>query len=360
MTYYILAINPGSTSTKIALYANERELWRDTLEHVREELDRYEHIGDQYQMRKASVLRFLAKHQFDPQNLSAVVGRGGMLPPVSSGAYRVNEAMVKRLWEHPVAEHASNLGALIAYDIAEELEIAAYIYDSVAVDELQEIARITGWPKIPRLSLIHALNMRAAAMKVSQKLDRPYYELKLIIAHLGGGISMSLHSGGKMIDIVSDDEGPFAPERVGRVHAIGLAKLCFSGEFEEGQVIKTLRGQGGLLAYLHTNQTTDVEAMIHQGNREAELIYRAMAYQIAKGIGELATVVEGKVDRIILTGGVAHSKLLTGWIKKRVEFLAPVEILPGENELESLALGALRVLRGEEQAREFCEEQQFP
>ena len=355
MTYYILAINPGSTSTKIALYENERELRRDTLEHSHEELERYEHIGEQYAMRKTTVLEFLAAHHFDPKKLSAVVGRGGLLPPVSSGAYLVNETMVERLRDNPVAEHASNLGGGIAYDIAAQLDIDAYIYDSVAVDELQEIARITGWPEIPRVSLSHALNMRAAAIKTAGQLKRPYAELRLIVAHLGGGISMSVHSGGKMIDILSDDEGPFAPERVGRVHAIGLAKLCFSGRLPEREVLKILRGKGGLSAYLKTNKTTDVQAMIREGNKEAELIYQAMAYQIAKGIGELATVVDGRVDRIVLTGGVAHSTMLTAWIEQRVKFIAPLEILPGENELESLALGALRVLRGEEQAREYCE-----
>ncbi len=356
MTYYILAINPGSTSTKIALYANERELWKETLEHSSEELGRYAYVGEQYPMRKTAVLTFLATHQFEPRKLSAVVGRGGLLPPVASGAYRVNETMVARLRNDPVAEHASNLGATIAYDIAEEIGIAAYIYDSVAVDELQEIARITGWPKIPRISLIHALNMRAAAIKIARKLKRPYPELSLIVAHLGGGISMSVHRGGKMIDIVSDDEGPFAPERVGRIHAVELAKLCFSGKYQAREVLKTLRGQGGLIAYLKTNKTTEVEAMIQNGDKEAELIYQAMAYQIAKGIGELATVLNGQVDRIILTGGVAHSRMLTGWIEKRVKFIAPLEILAGENELESLALGALRVLRGEEPARKYREE----
>lgn len=353
MTYYILAINPGSTSTKIAIYKNDQEKWKETLEHSNEELAQYDHISDQHQMRKQAVLTFLEKHQCTLSDLSAVVGRGGILPPVKSGAYRINEAMVERLRTNPVAEHASNLGAILAYEIAEPLDIPAYIYDSVAVDELQELARITGWPELPRRSLIHALNMRAAAIKIAQTLHRPYHELHLIVAHLGGGITMSVHQQAKMIDILSDDEGPFAPERAGRVPCIALAKLCFSGKYSEREVSKTFRGKGGLIAHLQTNQVYEVEEMIRQGDEDARRILEAMAYQIAKGIGGLSTVLKGDIDRIVLTGGVAHSAMLTNWVKERVEFLAPVEILPGENELESLALGTLRVLRNEEQAYEY-------
>ncbi len=352
-TYRILAINPGSTSTKIALYDNEEERVRESVAHSHEELSRYARISDQYQMRKTAVLAFLDTHQIPFASLSAVVGRGGLLTPVQSGAYRVNQAMLDCLRHHPVAEHASNLGAFIAHDIAAPLGIPAYIYDSVAVDELQEIARISGWPELPRRSLIHALNMRAAAMNIAQRLQRPYRELRLIVAHLGGGISMSAHQDGRMIDIVSDDEGTFAPERAGRVPCIALAKLCFSGKYTLQEVINTFRGQGGCVAYLGTNNTQDVEARIRKGDQQAALIYQALAYQIAKGIGELATVLRGKADRIVLTGGIAHSAMLTGWIRERVEWIAPVEMLPGENELDALALGALRVLRGEEAAQEF-------
>jgi len=353
--YRILAINPGSTSTKIALYDNEDERIRESLSHPFEELRRFSRIADQYEMRKAAVLAFLDAHQIPFASLSAVVGRGGLLPPVESGAYRVNQAMLTCLRDHPVSEHASNLGALIAYDIAEPLRIPAYIYDSVAVDELQAIARISGWPELPRCSLIHALNMRAAAIKTARKLGRPYRELRLIVAHLGGGISMSVHQDGRMIDILSDDEGTFSPERTGRVPCIALAKLCFSGKYTQQEVINMFRGQGGCVAYLGTNDTQEVEAKIRRGDQDAALIYQALAYQIAKGIGELATVLCGNVDRIVLTGGIAHSAMLTGWIQERIAWIAPVEILPGENELESLALGALRVLRGEETAREFTD-----
>lgn len=352
-TYCILAINPGSTSTKMAIYENEREKFRESLEHSNQELAKYEKIVDQHDMRKDAVLAFLGKNNVDVKDLSAVVGRGGLLPPVKSGAYRVNEAMVERLRANPVAEHAANLGAVIAYDIATPLAIPAYIYDAVAVDELQDIARISGWPEISRKSLTHALNMRAAAIKVAKMLNKPYRDVNLIIAHLGGGMSMSVHKDAKMIDIVSDDEGPFSPERTGRVPCIALAKLCFSGKYDQREMIKRLRGKGGLIAYLNTNKAHEVQEMIQNGNKQAALVFEAMAYQIAKGIGELATVLKGKVDRIVLTGGVAHSKMITGWIKERVEFIAPVEVIPGENELESLSLGALRVLRGEEQVYEY-------
>ncbi|GAK49298.1 probable butyrate kinase 1 [Candidatus Moduliflexus flocculans] len=357
--YRILAINPGSTSTKIALYDNNDERVRESLPHSLEELRRFSRIEDQYEMRKAAVLTFLAAHQIPLTALSAVVGRGGLLPPVRAGAYRVNPAMVDCLRNHPVSEHASNLGALIAYDIAVPLGIPAYIYDSVAVDELQEVARISGWPELPRRSLIHALNMRAAAIRTARRLQRPYHETRLIVAHLGGGISMSAHQDGRMIDIISDDEGTFAPERAGRVPCIALAKLCFSGKYTQQEILKMFRGQGGCVAYLGTNDTQEVEARIQQGDPQAALIYQALAYQIAKGIGELATVLCGKVDRIVLTGGIAHSAMLTGWIRERVEWIAPIELLPGENELEALASGALRVLRGEETAREFVEEERF-
>lgn len=349
----VLAINPGSTSTKIALYEDEKEILTSTIEHSTGELGRYRTIGDQYQMRYEAVLAFLSGNGFNVRDLSAVVGRGGVLPPVKSGAYLVNEQMVERLTKRPLAEHASNLGAFIAYEIARPLGIPAFIYDSVAVDELEPVAKISGLPEVPRKSLIHALNMRAVALKTAAELKRSYYESTFIVAHLGGGITLSLHHNGKMIDIVSDDEGPFSPERAGRVPCTWLVELCYSGQYDRKAMMKKFRGNGGLSAYLGINSALEVEGRIKRGDKEAELVYQAMAYQVAKSIGELATVVRGKVDRIIITGGIAHSRLLTSWVKERVKFIAPVEIVPGENELESLALGALRVLKGEERAYEY-------
>jgi len=355
MSYYILAINPGSTSTKIALYEDEKEVFTKTLEHPVEELEKYDNTQDQYEMRKDAVLAFLKEKNFDIKNLSAVVGRGGMLPPVKSGAYVVNELMLDTLKNRPVMEHASNLGAPIAYEIAKAAGVNAYIYDSVRTDELIDIARISGMPDIPRTSTSHVLNSRAMAIKAAKKYGKRYDEMNFVVAHLGGGISLSVHEKGRIVDIISDDEGPFSPERAGRVPCRDLIELCYSGKYDKRTMHKKLRGNGGLKAYLGTTDAREVEKMIEAGDENAKLIYEAMAYQIAKGIGELATVVEGKVDAIILTGGIAYSNMLTSWIKKRVEFIAPVEIMPGENEMESLAYGILRVLRGEEKAREYTE-----
>lgn len=354
--YKILAINPGSTSTKIALFENEKNIFTKTINHNVDELEKYEKVQDQFEMRKEAVIKALEENNYKTTDLSAVVGRGGILPPVKSGAYKVNETMVKRLSQNPILEHASNLGALIAYEIAKPLDILACIYDSVAVDEMQDIARVSGMPEIKRSSFSHALNSRAMAIKTALKYDKKYKDLNMIVAHLGGGISVSVHQKGQMIDIISDDEGPFSPERAGRVPCKKLIDLCFSGEYDKRTMHKKLRGKGGLKAYLNTVDAREVEKLIEQGNEEAKVIYEAMAYQIAKGIGELATVVNGDVDYIVITGGIAYSKMFTKWILNRVKFIADVEIMPGEHELESLALGALRVLNNEEEAREYKEE----
>lgn len=351
MSYLILALNPGSTSTKIALYEDSHEIFKKTLEHSNEEISKYENVASQYEMRYEAILNLLKENNFKVTTLSAVVGRGGLLPPVKSGAYLINESMIDRLKNRPVVEHASNLGAIIAYEIAKPLGIPSYIYDSVAVDEFEDIARISGLAELERKSFSHALNMRAVAIKTATKMGKSYSDMNFIVTHLGGGISVSVHSKGKIIDIVSDDEGPFSPERTGGLQCKELMKMCY--ENDKAVIQKKLRGKGGLISYLGTNSALEVEEMIKKGDKNAELIYEAMAYQISKGIGELATVVDGKIDCIIITGGIAYSKMMTAWIKKRVEFIAPVEIVPGENELEALALGTLRVLKGEEKAHEY-------
>ncbi|WPC43026.1 butyrate kinase [Clostridium sp. JS66] len=355
MSYNILAINPGSTSTKIALYEDQKEIFCKTLDHPAEQIEKYENVTDQFDMRKEVVLSFFKQNGYEVKELAAVVGRGGMVPKVKSGAYKVNETMVNRLKNNPVVEHASNLGALIAYEIANSIGVPAYIYDSVRVDELEDIARISGMPDIPRTSTSHALNTRAMAMKVAKKYGKKYSDMNFIVAHLGGGISVNVHRKGQMVDIMADDEGPFSPERAGKVPCNALIDLCYSGKYDKKTMKKKLRGNGGLKAYLNTVDAREVEKMIESGDEKAKLVYEAMAYQVAKGIGELATVVEGKVDAIVITGGIAYSDMITNWIKKRVEFIAPVEIMPGENEMESLALGTLRVLKGEEEAREYVE-----
>lgn len=353
--YKILAINPGSTSTKIALYENEQEILVKTLDHPSEEMEKFEKVVDQFQMRKDVVLLFLKDNGFDVNKLDAVVGRGGMLPPVKSGAYKVNDLMVDRLKNRPVVEHASNLGALIAHEIASSIGKEAYIYDSVKVDELIPEARISGMPALPRTSTSHVLNSRAMAIKAAKNMGKNYTEMNFVVAHMGGGVSLSVYEKGRLSDIISDDEGPFSPERSGRVNLRPFMDMCFSGKYDKKTVGKMISGNGGLKGYLGTTDAREVEKMIHEGNEEANLVYRAMAYQIAKGIGELATVLKGNVDAIILTGGIAYSKMMTDMIKERVEFIAPVEIMAGENEMESLALGTLRVLRNEEQAKEYTE-----
>ncbi|HHW58237.1 MAG TPA: butyrate kinase [Clostridia bacterium] len=355
MVYRILAINPGSTSTKIALYEDEKEVLCQTLVHPASELQKYDKVADQFDMRKEVVLTFLRDNGYNVNELSAVVGRGGMVPSVKSGAYIVNKTMVERLRNNPVIEHASNLGALIAYEIANSIGVSAYIYDSVRVDEMIDVARISGMPDIVRTSTCHVLNSRAMAMKVASKYGKKYSDMNFVVAHLGGGVSISVHEKGKIIDVISDDEGPFSPERSGRVPCRALIELCYSGKFDKKTMLKKLHGNGGLIAYLGTNDAREVEKMIKNGDENAKLVYEAMAYQIAKGIGELSTVVNGNVDAIVITGGIAYSEMMTSWIKKRVEFIAPVEIMPGENEMEALALGVLRVLRGEEEAREYVE-----
>ncbi len=352
---FILAVNPGSTSTKIALYEDEKEIIVKSLEHSTEEIDKYEKIVDQFEMRKEVVYTFLKDIGYDLNNLDAVVGRGGMLPPIKAGAYLVNDLMVNRLKNNPVLEHASNLGAMIAYEIASSLGKNAYIYDSVKVDELNPIARISGMPMLPRTSTSHVLNTRAMAMKTAKGYGKDYKDMNFVVAHMGGGISINVHEKGKLVDVIADDEGPFSPERSGRVNCRALVDMCFSGEYDHKSVKRMLSGNGGLKAYLGTIDAKEVEKMIKEGNQEAKMIYEAMAYQIAKGIGELSTVLKGNVDAIILTGGIAYSKLMTDMIRERVEFIAPVEVISGENEMESLALGTLRVLRGEETPGEYIE-----
>jgi butyrate kinase len=349
--YKVLAINPGSTSTKIALYEDQRCLFKENLEHSNEDLAPYQNVAEQYGFRRQCILDLLVQNGYAVTDLNAVVGRGGLLPPVKSGAYRVNQAMVDCLRYAPKVEHASNLGAMIAFDLAEPAGIPSFIYDSVAVDELTDLARVSGLKEIPRESFSHMLNMRAVAMKLAADVEKDYRSMNIITAHLGGGISVAIHEKGRVVDIVSDDEGPFSPERSGRIPCKRLVELCFSGKYDERTVKKMLRGNGGLMSYLGTNSALEVEKRIDAGDAMAALVQEAMAYQIAKAIGDLATVTSGEVDYIVITGGMAYSKRITTWIHDRVRFIAPVVIMPGENELEALAHGALRVLNGTEDAR---------
>lgn len=355
MTYRVLAINPGSTSTKFAVYDGENQVFANTLNHSVEELSHFKSIMDQFEMRKKEIEKALKENNIELKSINAVVGRCGGLPPVKSGAYLINEEMIDRLTNRPTLDHASNLGATISYSIANEIGINSYIYDPVCVDESDDIAKVSGLKGLDRVCLTHALNTRAMAIKYAKMNNKNYTDLNLIVAHLGGGISLNIHEKGKIVDFVSDDEGPFSPERAGRLPSKILVDLCYSGKYTHKEMVKNVRGKGGIVSYLNTVDAREVEDRISKGDEYAKLIYDALALQVAKSIGELATVVNGDVDAIIITGGIAYSKYMSESISKRVKFIAPVEILPGENELEALAFGALRVLKGEEEATIYKE-----
>mgnify|MGYP000961833951 CR=1 FL=1 len=355
MAYKILVINPGSTSTKIAVYNDEQILFSETINHSAEELAKHISLKDQFELRRDLLLEVLQKHKFDPAALDAVVGRGGQLPPVKAGGYVVNEAMKKRIIYGPIISHASNLGALLAAAVAKPFGIPAYIYDAVSADELKPVARVTGIPEIERQSFCHVLNSKATARKVAEGLGKKYEDMNFIVAHLGGGISISAHEKGKIVDVITDDAGPFSPERSGSVPLLYIVDMCYSGKYSKQELLKKLRGMGGLQAHLGTHDCKKIEDMIEKGDEKAKLLYDAQAYQVAKGIGELSPTIDGKIDGIILTGGIAYSEMLTSLISERIGFIAPVYIVPGENELEALALGALRILRGEEEYHEYVE-----
>ena len=358
MDYYILAINPGSTSTKIAVYKNEEPLFSESIDHSAEELAAHRELKADFEMRRRLILTALERQGFPVEKLSAAVGRGGQLPPVKAGGYLVNEAMKKRIIEGPIIAHASNLGALLASAVAQSAGVPAYIYDAVSSDELKPVAKITGIPEISRQSFCHVLNSKAMARSEAARLKKSYDEANFIVAHLGGGISISAHERGRIVDVITDDAGPFSPERSGSVPILYIVDMCYSGLYNKKELMKKLRGMGGLKALLGTHDCREIEQRIAGGDEQAKLVYEAQAYQVAKGIGELSPTIDGKIDAIILTGGVARSKQLTDMIAARVSFIAKVVVMPGENELESLALGALRILRGEEGINEYVDKEE--
>ena len=350
--YKILAINPGSTSTKIAVYTNEQIDFEQVIRHSTTELKAFAKVCDQYDYRLKLVEAALADHNIKVNQLAAVVGRGGPLKPLASGTYAVNDVMAEDLIIGVQTEHASNLGGLLARGIASQVQIPAFIVDPVSVDEFEPLARITGLPEISRRSLFHALNMKAVAHRVAKETGKEYTALTLILVHLGGGISVGIQRGGRMIDVSNpNDLGPFSPERAGSLPSYGLVNMCFSGKYSRDDINKKLVGHGGLVAHLGTNDGREVESRIANGDTKAALIYEAMAYQVAKEIGAMATVVNGALDAIVLTGGLAHSTMLVKMITDRVKFINQVLVYPGEDELQALVEGALRVLRGEEAAK---------
>ncbi|WP_071460071.1 butyrate kinase [Bacillus massilinigeriensis] len=353
--YRILVINPGSTSTKIGVFDNEFSVFEKTIRHDADTINSFERINDQYEFRKKTILETLDEEGINISRLDAVCGRGGLLRPIEGGTYSVNDSMLDDLRAGFAGQHASNLGGILAYEIAIGLNIPAFIVDPVVVDELEPLARISGFSLIERKSIFHALNQKAVARRVAKELGKRYEEINLIVAHLGGGITVGAHQQGKVIDVNNGlhGDGPFSPERAGTVPAGDLVSLCFSGEFYREEIMKKLVGQGGLVGYLGTNDAIKVEQMIEKGNKKAKLVYSAMAYQTAKEIGSASAVLFGKVDAIILTGGLAYGKGFVQEISERVNWIADVIVHPGENELQALAEGSLRVLRGEEDAKEY-------
>ncbi len=358
MLHSILAINPGSTSTKIAVYLNSKPIFLKNITHSAEELKKFNKITDQYAYRKDHILEELKNSQIDIKKIEVIVARGGLLKPIQSGVYRINERMKEDLRKGQLGEHASNLGALIADEIAKQIpKCKAYIADPVVVDELQDVARYTGHPSFKRLSIFHALNHKATARAYARLINHKYEDLNLIIVHMGGGITAAAHYKGRVIDVNNglDGEGPFSPERTGTLPAGALARLCFEGKVTHDEVKQMITGQGGYMAYLNTNNAYEVELMAQDGNKKAREIQDAMSYQIGKEIGALATVLKGDVDAIILTGGISHNPMVVEYIKSMVSFIAPVVIYPGEDELHALVWNGLLVLKGQLNPKEYDE-----
>lgn len=352
----ILAINPGSTSTKIAVFQNEEPIFIKNLKHDVKELEQYEKITDQFQFRKRIIVNELNAADVPEEHVKAVVGRGGLVKPIESGVYEVNEAMKHDLRNSPMGEHASNLGGLIADDLANSIpHCKAYITNPVVVDELEDIARISGHPLFQRRSIFHALNQKAVAREHAKQIMRKYEELNLIVVHLGGGITVGAHRQGRVIDVNQglDGEGPFSPERSGTLPVGDLVKLCFSGKYTQKEIRQMIKGKGGMVAYLGTNDAYDVEQRVAAGDKEAELVYGAMAYQVSKAVGEMAAVLKGEVNGILITGGIAHDKWFVNQVIERVHRFGPVHVYPGEDEMRALAFNVLRVIKGQMQAKEY-------
>ena len=314
--------------------------------------------ADQAPFRQKAVEEFLAEIDYDLSGLTAIVARGGSLPPIHTGAYVVNGEMIDVLRNRPIGQHASTTAAIIALDMAKRLHIPAYIYDGNTADEMEPVSRISGCPLVPRLSMGHILNTKAVGRMYAQRLGRKYEELNLIMVHLGGGISIGLHKRGVIADIMTDEEGTFSPERAGGLPSIGWARVCCSGDYTFEELSAMVRGKGGLTAYLGTNDVREVEAKVRAGDKKAALIYEAMIYQTAKCIGGLAAAADGEIDGVVLTGGIANSELLVEKLRRKVRFIAPVAVIPGEFEMEALAAGITRVLKGEEKARVYREHEE--
>ena len=355
MAYKLLIINPGSTSTKIGVYSDEKEVLVETLRHSSDEIAKYDSIFEQKNFRKEVIMNILKKNNIDVSSLDAIVGRGGMLRPIPGGTYEVTDKLLEDLKIGVSGQHASNLGGILANEIAKEVGIRSFIVDPVVVDELQDVARISGMPELPRRSIFHALNQKAVAKRYAKECGKRYEDLNLVVVHMGGGVSVAAHRDGLVIDVNNtlDGDGPFSPERSGSVPVGDLVKLCFSGKYTESEIYSKIVGKGGYVAYLNTNDARDVLKAKEEGDEYASLIFEAFIYQICKAIGEMSTVLNGKASQIILTGGIAYSPVVVNAIKERVQWISDITVYPGEDELLALAQGALRVLNGEEEGKVY-------
>jgi len=347
-----LIINPGSTSTKIGVFEDETLLFEETLRHSTEEIAQYASIVDQKDFRKQIILDLLAKKDFDMKSLQVIVGRGGMLKPIPGGTYAVSDELLADLKVGVQGQHASNLGGILAREIADSIDVPSYIVDPVVVDELMPISRYSGVPELPRTSVFHALNQKAVAKRYAKEQGKAYDSLNLVVVHMGGGVSVGAHEKGQVVDVFNalDGDGAFSPERAGAVPSGALIKMCFSGQYTEKEVYKKIVGNGGFNAYVGTNDMRDVEKMVLDGDEKAAETREAFIMQVAKNIGSMACVLKGKVDQIVITGGIAYDKVVVSGLKERAGFIAPITVYPGEDELLALAQGALRVMNGEEKA----------
>ncbi len=350
-----LIINPGSTSTKIGVFEDETLLFEETLRHSTEEIAQYATIVDQKDFRKEIITNLLKEKDFDINSLNMVVGRGGMLKPIPGGTYAVTDDLLEDLKIGKQGQHASNLGGILAREIADSIGVPSFIVDPVVVDELCDIARYSGVPELPRTSVFHALNQKAVAKRYAKETGKAYDTLNLIVVHMGGGVSVGAHQNGRIIDVFNalDGDGAFSPERAGGAPVGALIKMCFSGQYTEKEVYKKFVGNGGFNAYLGTNDMRDVEKMVNDGDAKAKEIRDAFIFQVSKDMGSMAAVLNGKVDQIVVTGGIAYDKGVVAGLKERCEWIAPFTVYPGEDELLALVQGGLRVVNGEEEAMKY-------
>lgn len=355
MSIKSLIINPGSTSTKIGVFEDETLLFDETLRHSTEEIAQYANIADQKDFRKKIIVDLLEKKNFDIKSLGMVVGRGGMLKPIPGGTYEVTDELLEDLKIGRSGQHASNLGGILAREIADEIGVPSFIVDPVVVDELCDIARYSGVPELPRTSVFHALNQKAVAKRYARETGKKYEDLNLIVVHMGGGVSVGAHTGGRIIDVFNalDGDGAFSPERAGGVPSGALIKLCFSGKYSEKEVYKMFVGNGGFNAYVGNNDMRDIEKMVDAGDAKAKTIRDAFIFQVTKDMGSMACVLKGKVDQIIVTGGIAYDKAVVAGLKEAAEWIAPFTVYPGEDELLALVQGGLRVMNKEEEAKVY-------